>query len=217
MCASSSSATAPATAAIGVTNTSAKGRQASTMRRATGPSTFGLSRIGVRSATSSSHSSGRIAGNRSACCRIGRAHGLGLPPRLQHHVDRPVRQVQAFARELLDDGRREHAPHPILASALQQRGRLRGIQRRQRALRHLGCHPLHGRDRGLSHRRQHQQHQPRVLDVGRLPHVAARDQPADHARDGRRVHARQAPQLVLRHRAQVVELGERRELRRRHR
>ena len=43
MCASSSSATAPATAAIGVTNTSAKGRQASTMRRATGLSTRGSS------------------------------------------------------------------------------------------------------------------------------------------------------------------------------
>ena len=47
MCASSSSATAPATAAIGVTNTSAKGRQASTMRRATGPSTAGPSCIGA--------------------------------------------------------------------------------------------------------------------------------------------------------------------------
>ena len=64
MRASSSSATAPATAAIGVTKTSAKGRQASTIRRATRPSTTGFSCIGVRSAISSSHSSGRIAGNR---------------------------------------------------------------------------------------------------------------------------------------------------------
>ena len=64
MCASSSSATAPATAAIGVTNTPAKGRQASTIRRATGPSTRGPSCIGVRSRASSSHSSGRICGKR---------------------------------------------------------------------------------------------------------------------------------------------------------
>ena len=67
--ASSSSATAPATAAIGVTNTSANGRHASTMRRATGPLTTGPSCIGRRSSTSSSHSSGRIAGNRAAAAR----------------------------------------------------------------------------------------------------------------------------------------------------
>ena len=65
MCASSSSATAPATAAIGVTNTSAKGRQASTIRRATRPSTCGRSSIGARSAVSSSHSSGKIVGKRA--------------------------------------------------------------------------------------------------------------------------------------------------------
>jgi hypothetical protein len=64
MCASNSSATAPATAAIGVTNWSANGVQAATMRRATGPSTAGHSWIGRRSTASSSHSSGRVAGKR---------------------------------------------------------------------------------------------------------------------------------------------------------
>ena len=120
--ASSSSATAPATAAIGVMKTSANGAQAATMRRATGPSTARPSLIGVRSCGSSAHSSARTPGSARRLPRSA-AHRVGPAPSLQHHVDGPVRQVQAPAGQLLDDGA-AHRAHPILAERSHESCRL---------------------------------------------------------------------------------------------
>jgi hypothetical protein len=55
--AKTSSATAPATAAIGVMNSSASGRHASSMRRATAPSTPGWSGVTARRNKASSSTS----------------------------------------------------------------------------------------------------------------------------------------------------------------
>jgi hypothetical protein len=65
--ASTWSATAPATAAIGVTKRSAKGAQAACMARAMSPDGGRLG-SGVRSAGSSAQSVGRMAGKASLAC-----------------------------------------------------------------------------------------------------------------------------------------------------
>ena len=139
---------------------------------------------------------------------VGRAHGVGAAPGLQHDVDRPVRQVQAVAGQLLDDGRREHRLTRSWPSARTQGGGLAGGQRLQRLARDVGGHApswpvMAALPAGVSASSTRRA----SLRVGRLAHVAARDQPADHAGDGGRVHGGEAAELVLRHRPRSSSLA----------
>ena len=86
-----------------------------------------------------------------------RAAGLGSPPGLQHDVDRPVRQVQAVAGELLHDGGGEHAPSPDLGERLAEaRPPPRRVSGSSVRARDLGGDGLHALDGGPPRRRQRQ-------------------------------------------------------------
>ena len=99
-----SSATAPATAAIGVTNAGANGATAAAIARATVPPR--APGAGRRRAGSSATSSSRMVGEPPLGARIGLGPGRRVGPHDQ--VDRPVVQVQPPPVGQICDLRRHH-------------------------------------------------------------------------------------------------------------
>ena len=176
--------------------------QAATMRRATAPSTR---RPLLRS--------GGAAGPARRTARAGSREARGRRRRRPRAA--PPASPQAFSTTSIgpcDRCRRSPVScwmtgganmraHPILASAATRASASAGCQRLQRAARDLAATAFIAATAAWPAGVRPSMTSARILGIGRLAHVAARGQPADHAGDGGRVHAREAAELVLRHRA----------------
>ena len=78
------------------------------MRRATGPATTGLSLSGRRNCDKLVAQLGQDGRKTPIRRGIGGTQGLSCAPGLEHDIDRPVRQMEAPARQFLADRGGEH-------------------------------------------------------------------------------------------------------------